>query len=131
MSSKPTSIALRTRVERRDEVHLIVAEGELDVATARRLTDEVARVSAGGGGGGGDAGGGPIVLDLAGVAFMDSSGLRALLDSERTAATAGRPFALSRPSEGVRRVLELVALLDRMTVLDDLAPSALARLTQG
>jgi anti-anti-sigma factor len=46
-------------------------EGELDMATAGDLTELLLAASAG------DT---PLVLDFSGVSFMDSSGLRALLE---------------------------------------------------
>ena len=95
-------------------------EGELDVASASRLVDAVAEL---GGGGRSD---GAVVIDMAGVGFMDSSGLRALLDCERSCRDGGRRFALARPTDSVRRVLELVDLLDTLTVLDDVTPQTLA-----
>lgn len=122
MGSYGGGVTLQTRLERRDDVALVVAVGELDIATAPRLLDAVQRTN--------DAGGtAPVVLDLAGVGFIDSSGLRALLDAERATREAGRAFAIGRPSEGVRRVLELVDLIDQMSVLDDLEPATLARVT--
>jgi anti-sigma B factor antagonist len=122
MATDPGGVVLQTRIERHEGVAVVVATGELDVATAPRLLDEVRRANA-------DGPPGPVVLDAAGVGFMDSSGLRALLDAERAAHEAGRPFAIARPSAGVRRVLELVDLIDQMSVLDDLSPATLARLS--
>lgn len=124
IASDPSSVVLTTRVDRHGDVAVVVAEGDLDVATAGRLVDEVERLNWNG-----DRG--PVVLDLAGVGFMDSSGLRALLDSERAVTDAGRTFALACLSSGVRRVLELVDLIGQLTVLEDLSPQALARIAEG
>ncbi|MDX6554728.1 MAG: hypothetical protein QOD86_923 [Miltoncostaeaceae bacterium] len=120
MAADPASALLHTRVEHRDRVAIVIAQGELDVSSATRLPEAVADL--GPAGGGGEA----VVIDMAGVGFMDSSGLRALLDCERACREAGRPFALARPTDSVRRVLELVDLLETLTVLDDLAPQSLA-----
>jgi anti-anti-sigma factor len=119
MASDPASALLHTRVEHRDRVAVVIAQGELDVASAPRL---VAALDGLGTAEGGEA----VVIDMAGVGFMDSSGLRALLDCERACRESGRPFALARPTDSVRRVLELVDLLETLTVLDDLAPQSLA-----
>jgi anti-sigma B factor antagonist len=73
-------------------------EGELDCATAPKLEVRL-RALAGLGH--------PVALDLADVSFMDSSGLRLLLDAHRAAERDGRAFELRRPSPAVRRVLRL------------------------
>ena len=120
MATDPASALLHTRVEHRDRVVVVIVQGELDVASSPRLVDAVVEL---GGAGGGD---GAVVIDMAGVGFMDSSGLRALLDCERSCRDGGRRFALARPSDTVRRVLELVDLLDTLTVLDEVTAQTLA-----
>ena len=64
-------------------------EGELDMATAGGLTELFLAAS------GGDT---PLVLDFSGVSFMDSSGLRALLEGAglpNGGRTRGRPGRLT------------------------------------
>ena len=119
MATDPASALLHTRVEHRDRVAVVIAQGELDVASSPRLIEALTEL-----GGGGH--GGAVVIDMAGVGFMDSSGLRALLDCERWCRDAGRGFALGRPTDSVRRVLELVDLLDTLTVLDEVTAQTLA-----
>jgi len=72
-------------------------EGELDMATADDLSQVLREAS---------TNGDPIVLDFSGVSFMDSSGLRALLER------AGQPngsgsMVILNPSDQVRRVLDI------------------------
>ncbi len=122
MATDPASALLHTRVEHRDRVAVVIAQGELDVASSPRLLDALGEL-------GGAAG--AVVIDMAGVGFMDSSGLRALLDCERSCRDAGRPFALARPTDSVRRVLELVDLLDTLTVLDEVTPQTLAAVAEA
>ena len=59
-----------------------------------------------------------MVIDLGSVGFMDSSGLRSLLEARQRGGDAGRGFALSRPSEAVQRVLELVDLTGEFDVVE-------------
>jgi anti-anti-sigma factor len=72
-------------------------EGELDMATADRLADvlraalEEAR---------------HIVLDFSAVSFMDSSGLRVLLEAAGKQNGTG-PLVVRDPSSQVRRVLDI------------------------
>jgi anti-anti-sigma factor len=96
----------RARLEERPDRVVVVAEGELDLVGAPMLTAAVR-----------DSGDDPLVVDLGGVGFMDSSGLRALLEARQACLDAGRPFALARPSEAVRRVLELVDLAREFEVV--------------
>ena len=62
------------------------------------------------------------MVNLGAVGFMDSSGLRALLEARQRCLESGRSFALARPSEAVRRVLELVDLEREFELLE--APPA-------
>jgi anti-sigma B factor antagonist len=96
----------RARLEERPDRVVVVAEGELDLIGAPMLIAAVR-----------DSGDGPVVVDLGGVGFMDSSGLRALLEARQACLDDGRPFALARPSDAVLRVLELVDLAREFEVV--------------
>ena len=72
-------------------------EGELDMATADDL-GELLKES----GGHGD----PVVLDFEGISFMDSSGLRVLLEAA-SAEDAGTSVVIVHPTDQVRRVLDI------------------------
>src|SRR6476620_3745012 len=95
------SAPLHVTAERSATRHRVTVEGELDVATAPILNgaiERVARYSK------------AVVLDLAGVSFIDSAGVHAVSSCERTCRRRGVDFALSAASPQVRRVFELVAL---------------------
>ena len=70
-------------------------EGELDMATADALTELLQSAE----------GDDPIVLDFSGVSFMDSSGLRAII--EGAGLPNGGPVVILHPSAQVRRVLDI------------------------
>jgi anti-sigma B factor antagonist len=106
MPDEPVS-TFRVRVEHQPDAVLLVATGELDIMGAPRLLEAMPREGAG-----------RVVIDLSEVEFMDSSGLRSLLEARTAAADAGRPFALARPSAAVARVLELVDLTREFEVVD-------------
>ena len=72
-------------------------EGELDMATADDLSQVLREAS---------TNGDPIVLDFSGVSFMDSSGLRALLERAGQPNGSG-PVVILNPSDQVRRVLDI------------------------
>jgi anti-sigma B factor antagonist len=100
-------VTFRVRAHQGSEGIVIVAEGELDLIGAPALAAALP-----------DAGDAPVILDLAGVGFMDSSGLRALLEARQACLDAGRRFAIARPSDAVRRVLELVDLASEFEVVE-------------
>lgn len=59
-----------------------------------------------------------LSLDLAGVSFMDSSGLNVLLSATETARGQGGDLTIVSPSPIVMRLFELTSLLDHFTVID-------------
>ena len=69
---------------------------------------------------------GTVVLDLDGVAFCDSSGLRVLLEAARRAKTHGAAFLLAAPTAPVERLLDLTRADQVLEVFPDVA-SALNR----
>jgi anti-sigma B factor antagonist len=93
---------------------LIELAGELDLATAPKLEDELRHVE--------QNASGVIYLDLRPLAFMDSSGLRALLAADSRAREAGRRLVLVRGDERVQRVLKITRLDERLEIVD--APPA-------
>lgn len=54
--------------------------------------------------------GAPILVDLAGVEYIDSSGVASLVEALQQARKKDIGFALVAPSSGVHRVLELARL---------------------
>jgi anti-anti-sigma factor len=103
----PSPGTFRARSEQRAEGVVIVAEGELDLVGAPALAEALPA-----------SGDEAVILDLAGVGFMDSSGLRALLQARQVCLDAGRPFRIARPSDAVQRVLELVDLAREFEVAE-------------
>lgn len=79
----------------------VVADGELDAASAATLGGALvdAPVTESG-----------IALDLSGVSFIDSSGLRVIAAEVQRSEAAGRPFQVSAASDAVRRIFEMTGL---------------------
>ena len=78
--------------------------GDLDASSAIRFTEAVEFAVWGTAG--------AFVLDLTGVAFLDSTGLHALLRARAVLAREDRPLALLLPPGPARRVLDLAGALD-------------------
>ena len=66
-----------------------------------------------------------VLVDLGQVAYIDSSGVAALVESLQTARKRGGRFALSGISDGARRVLQL-ARLDRVFTIYETIDQAVA-----
>jgi anti-sigma B factor antagonist len=84
--------------------HVIVAlRGELDIADAASVAAALAAVA---------ARKPEIIVDLAGLEFIDSSGVAALARGRRHARHAGGDLALAAPRQQVLRVLTLARLIE-------------------
>ena len=98
--------------------HVRVAlTGELDLRGASQLDPELARIA-------GEQGPEVVALDLRGLEFMDSSGLRSVMVADASLRQAGRRLVLIRGGESVQRVFAVTRMEGRMTFVDD--PSELA-----
>ena len=92
------------------EVH-----GELDMATSPQLREGLQRLV--------DAGDRQVVVDLAGVSFMDSSGLGALVVMFKALRAVGGRLCLAAVQPAVRRVLTITSV-DRVIDVYDSVPAA-------
>ncbi len=92
-----------------DATVVLNLEGELDTATARELRAALATAMAG------DAT--AVVLDLAGLSFIDSTGIAVLLAGCHQAESQGRSFTLRHPARMVLKVLHLTGV-DRLLAVD-------------
>ena len=92
-------------------VAVIALGGELDLAGATLFEDAVARVD--------EAAPAALVVDLRGLEFMDSSGLRVIALAARRAQEHGRRFALVPGKAQVMRVFEITRMGERLTFVDD------------
>jgi anti-anti-sigma factor len=59
-----------------------------------------------------------LVVDLAGLRFVDSTGVRLILSADERAQQAGRRLALRLGDGPARRVFTALGLVDRFEVLD-------------
>jgi anti-anti-sigma factor len=111
-SYRPFEVA----VQRDDELATIMVSGELDLATVSRLSAAVAEHD--------DAG--LLVLDLTAVTFIDSTGLRVLIEADRSCARSGSRLVVLAGDGPVRRLLGLCKLDGRLALVTE-HPSAAAQ----
>jgi anti-sigma B factor antagonist len=59
-----------------------------------------------------------IIIDLTGLDFVDTAGVVALTDLQREARRAGGSLRLTKPPRLLRRLLQLVGMKDKFTIID-------------
>jgi anti-anti-sigma factor len=103
-------------------VSVIRLDGRLDMLTAAQVKTHLAEEPA--------AGRSRLVVDMAGVEFIDSSGLGALISGLKAARLAGGDMRIANAREQARTVLELTRL-DRVLRLYDSVDEALTDYAVG
>jgi anti-sigma B factor antagonist len=93
------------RIERAEGVRLVLS-GELDLAGIDRLLSAGENVPEGG----------TLTLDLAGLSFMDSSGLKVLMNLDRRSTREGWSLAIESPRGQVMRLLRLCGFEQRLPI---------------
>jgi len=99
------------RIEVRTAPDRVVLElhGELDLLAAPRLQEQIETA--------------PtddraiLVLDLQGLEFVDSAGLRVILAAHEQARERGRELALTKGSEQVQRLLAIAGVEDHLRII--------------
>jgi anti-sigma B factor antagonist len=97
---------------RNGKVAIVRPVGELDLSGAAVLEAELDRLAE-------DPDLANVVLDMRGLEFMDSSGLRLVVVADMRAREAGRRFVLVRGHETVHRVFEITRMSERLDFVDD------------
>ena len=87
-----------------DDVTLTVG-GEIDVNTCGQLQEALVALP-----------GRHVALDLSGVGFIDSSGLRSIIAGHRSISEAGGSLRIVALSAPARRLLEITGLLEMFQV---------------
>jgi anti-sigma B factor antagonist len=94
-----------TRLDLTDDVDgALVLVGEIDSYTAPALAERLANEPK------------VLVVDLAGVTFIDSSGLRILVEAHQARIDSDASFTLRSPSAAVQRLLEISGLSSHLDV---------------
>jgi anti-anti-sigma factor len=106
LSAAGDEMALTTSFD--DGAATVVAVGELDSAAAGRLDHElqVAR---------GPSGWGAVVLDLAGVTYLDSSAIPVIVRASEHARRGGGRFAIHNGTVEVTRFFQITGLDETLT----------------
>jgi len=90
-------------------VPVVTVRGEVDVYTVEDLRTCLDAAVA--------TGSGEIVIDLAGLEYIDSAGLGVLVSTLRRLRHAGGDLVLRAPTAGTFRLLEIAGLADRFRIV--------------
>ena len=82
---------------------IVAVRGEVDLHTAPKVQYAIER---------GAEGVETVVVDMAGVAFMDSTALSTLMRAKETLEKDGTSLRLTAPSGGVRRIFDVTGFGD-------------------
>lgn len=93
---------LRTEVSSLDKWTVVSVYGELDVASAPALREQLIELVS--------EGAHLLVLDLEGLDFLDSTGLGAIISALKRARTNGGDLRLVCTQSRIRRLFEITAL---------------------
>jgi anti-sigma B factor antagonist len=90
------------------DVVIVSPHGDIDLAVVDRFWDELRpRLTPAA----------HVIVDCSDIAFIDSMGLRTLLQAIETAAVHNADFSLAAPSPAVTTVLDLTGIADLFTIL--------------
>jgi len=90
---------------------VVLLAGEIDLASAPVFERELRSAEA--------KGARQVVVDLGGVEFMDSSGIRALLEARRRAEEAGHRLVLRHCRRQIWRLFEITGITDLFSFDED------------
>jgi anti-sigma B factor antagonist len=99
---KPGSLQISSALA--DGAVEVSLQGELDLSSARQMEERFAAID--------EQGPTRVVVDLARLLFMDSSGLRVLLLADARAREHGYELVLRPGRDSVQRVFEMTGALD-------------------
>jgi anti-sigma B factor antagonist len=93
---------------RHDGTVVLTLRGELDLASADVVNARLDELR---------AEGVPVLLDIDELDFMDSSGLRLVLDAAEASNKTGWRFSLTHGPEQVRRLFESTCVTDQLPIV--------------
>jgi anti-sigma B factor antagonist len=98
----------RVEAHEQEQAYVLAVSGELDLAAASSLEDELDRALG--------SGSELIVIDLKELEFIDSTGLSVLVRAHQRAQETGLRLGLVNPGAQVERLLSLTGLAQRLTL---------------
>lgn len=90
-----------------DDSTLVIAEGQIDSHTSSLLDEALTAVA-------GDV---PLSVNLAGITFVDSSGLRVIVGAHKRQLSGGGSLTIVKPSVPVARLLDITGLTPELQIV--------------
>jgi anti-anti-sigma factor len=91
----------------------VVLRGELDLSTVERVESELNALE--------EREEKVLVLDLSGLTFLDSTGLRLMVTADQRAQKCGRRLVIVKGPEPVQRVFSITKLDETLEMVDDVS----------
>jgi anti-sigma B factor antagonist len=104
----PDEIEFTVEVGDGDGGSVVTPRGELDIATQGALREALER----------EAAKGPVTLDLAGLRFIDTSGLRLILETAEAARRNGSAFTVLPGGPAVQRLFDVAGVTELVPFRD-------------
>jgi anti-anti-sigma factor len=101
---------LTIRSSRQQDEHVVALCGELDLGCAEAVQDEMRRVE--------QTDARRIIVDLSALEFMDSTGLRAMLEIDARSRANGDRVVFLRGGPTIQRLFEITDTEDRLPFID-------------
>lgn len=92
---------MSVEVSKRGGTHVVVLSGEVDLQTSPEVRTAILEAL---------GKGAPVVVDMSGIAYIDSSGVASLVEGYQVARKQGLAFILAGVSPAAMRVLHLARL---------------------
>ncbi|MCK4938836.1 MAG: STAS domain-containing protein [Rhodospirillaceae bacterium] len=103
-------------ISEKDGVNVLALEGEVDLQTSPKLRDELLECI---------SNKKPLVVEMSGVGYIDSSGVASLVEAFQTARSKNLEFSLAALGDAPMRVLKL-ARLDGVFIIHETLEDALS-----
>ena len=101
-------VEFRIEERRHGDTVILTLHGELDLASSEHVGARLDELR---------ADGAPVLLDLDALDFMDSSGLRLVLDAAAASDASGWPFSVTHGPEQVQRLFESTCVTARLPIV--------------
>jgi anti-anti-sigma factor len=97
-------------IERRNGAVVLVMQGELDLSAKDRYEEELRKLA--------DESFESLVVDLSGLTFIDSTGIKLLLGTLRDSEQDGLKVSFVKPVGPVKSLLETTGVADQLPLID-------------
>ena len=93
-----------------DNATHVKLSGDFDLSTAKRAEEAIEAAER--------SGTSTVVVDLRGLSFMDSTGLRVIVSADKRARRSNKRVVIVQGPAAVRRVFEITRLDERLDIVD-------------